>query len=102
MVSTLHLSSLLLTYSNNIRYWLPMLGHRSLVYDEATKIAGKNGNFQRIDLFNAINAGIFPEWEFAVQILPDDGTYMYRGIDLLDPTKVIPEEWAYVSPKAYL
>ncbi|KAF2095307.1 heme-dependent catalase, partial [Rhizodiscina lignyota] len=75
-------------------YWLPKLGHRSLVYDEALKIVGMNGNFQRVDLFNAINAGIFPEWDFAVQILPDDGTYMYKGIDLLDPTKIIPEEMA--------
>lgn len=74
------------------RYWLPTLGHRSLVYDEATKIAGKNNNFQRVDLFNSINAGIFPEWELAVQLFPDDGSYMYKGIDLLDPTKVIPFE----------
>jgi catalase len=47
-------------------YWLPVLGHRSLAYDEVTKIAGKNNNFQRVDLFNSIEAGIFPEWEFAV------------------------------------
>lgn len=47
-------------------YWLPVLGHRSLVYDEATTIAGKNNDFQRVDLFNSIEAGIFPEWELAV------------------------------------
>jgi catalase len=74
-----------------------MLGHRSLVYDEATKIAGKNNNFQRVDLFTSINAGLFPEWEFAVQIFPDDGTYMWKGIDLLDPTKIIPAEMKLVS-----
>lgn len=73
-------------------YWLPKLGHRSLVYDEATKIAGENGNFQRMDLFNTINAGIFPQWDFAVQLFPDDGTYMWNGIDLLDATKIIPFE----------
>ena len=73
-------------------YWKPTLGHRALVYDEATKIAGKNGNFQRIDLFNNIEAGIFPEWEFLVQLFPDDGTYMWNGIDLIDPTMVIPFE----------
>lgn len=73
-------------------YWKPVLGHRALVYDEATKIAGKNGNFQRIDLFNNIEAGIFPEWEFMVQLFPDDGTYMWNGIDLIDPTMIIPFE----------
>ena len=73
-------------------YWKPVLGHRALVYDEATKIAGKNGNFQRIDLFNNIEAGIFPEWEFQVQLFPDDGTYMWNGIDLIDPTMIIPFE----------
>jgi catalase len=73
-------------------YWKPMLGHRALVYDEATKIAGKNNNFQRIDLYNNIAAGIYPEWEFLVQLFPDDGTYMWNGIDLIDPTIVIPFE----------
>ena len=73
-------------------YWKPLLGHRSLVYDEATKIAGKNGNFQRIDLYNNIKAGIFPEWEFQVQLFPDDGTYMWKGIDLIDSTKIVPFE----------
>ena len=73
-------------------YWKPTLGHRALVYDEATKIAGKNGNFQRIDLYNNIEAGIFPEWEFMVQLFPDDGTYMWNGIDLIDPTMIIPFE----------
>lgn len=73
-------------------YWKPILGHRALVYDEATKIAGKNGNFQRIDLYNNIEAGVFPEWEFMVQLFPDDGTYMWNGIDLIDPTMIIPFE----------
>ena len=73
-------------------YWTPVLGRRSLVYDEATKIAGKNPNFQRVDLWNAIEAGLFPEWELEVQTFADDGSYMYQGIDLLDPTKIIPFE----------
>ncbi len=73
-------------------YWLPQLGHRALVYDEATKIAGKNNNFQRVDLYNNIEAGNFPQWDFAVQLFPDDGTYMYRGIDLLIPTQIVPFE----------
>lgn len=73
-------------------FWLPTLGHRSLVYDEAQKLSGKNGNFQRIDLYNNIELGNFPEWEFAVQLFPDDGTYMYQDFDLLIPTQVVPFE----------
>lgn len=51
-------------------FWLPALGHRSLVYDEVTKLQGKNNNFQRVDLYNNIEAGIYPEWDFAVQVGP--------------------------------
>ena len=69
-------------------YWVPKLGHRAMVYDEATKLAGKNNNFQRIDLYNTIETGLYPEWDFAVQLFPDDGEYMYKGIDLLDATQV--------------
>ncbi|KIW94096.1 uncharacterized protein Z519_05412 [Cladophialophora bantiana CBS 173.52] len=57
------------------------------------KIAGKNNNFQRVDLFNNIKAGNFPQWDFAVQLFPDDGTYMYKGIDLLSPTEIVPFEF---------
>ena len=80
--------------TNSVRSWITALGHRSLVYDEATKIAGKNNNFQRVDLFKSINAGLYPQWDFAVQVFPDDGSYMYKGIDLLDPTKIVPTEMA--------
>ncbi len=73
-------------------YWKPMLGHRTIVYDEALKIAGKNNNFQKVDLYNNIEAGNFPEWEFQVQLFPDDGTYMWKGIDLLDATQIVPVE----------
>ena len=58
-------------------FWLPKLGHRSLFYDEVTKIQGKNNNFQRVDLYNNIEAGVYPEWEFAVQLFPDDGRYVF-------------------------
>ena len=71
-------------------YWIPVLAHRSLVYDEATKIAGKNNNFQRADLYNSIEAGLFPEWEYAVQLFPDDGTFMWNGIDLIQATQIVP------------
>lgn len=73
-------------------YWLPKLGLRSVTYDEATIIAGKNNNFQRVDLYNNIEAGNYPEYEFAVQLFPDDGTYMYKGFDLLIPTVIVPFE----------
>ena len=68
-------------------YWLPVLGYRSLVYDEATKSADKNNNFQRVDLYNNIEAGIYPEWKFAVQLFPDDRTFMWNGTDLIQLTK---------------
>ena len=73
-------------------FWLPTMGYRSLVYDEVTKIAGKNNNFQRVDLYNSIEAGVYPEWEFAVQLFPDDRTYMYQGYNLLIPTQIVPFE----------
>jgi catalase len=73
-------------------FWLPALGHRSLVYDEVTKIQGKNNNFQRIDLLTNIEAGVFPEWDFVLQIFDDDGSYMYEGYDLLIPTVIVPFE----------
>lgn len=69
-----------------------MLGLRSLVYDETQKLQGKNNNFIRIDMYNNIAAGIYPEWEFAVQLFPDDGTYMYQGYDLIIPTVIVPFE----------
>ena len=56
-------------------FWLPCLGHRALVYDEVQKLVGKNGNFQRVDLYNNIAAGNFPQWEFAVQLFEDDGEF---------------------------
>ena len=73
-------------------YWKPTLGHRAVVYDEALKIAGKNQNFQRVDLYNNIAAGVYPEWEFMVQLFPDDGNYTWKGIDLLDATQIVPFE----------
>lgn len=73
-------------------FWIPVLGLRSLVYDEAQILVGKNGNFQRADLYNNIEAGVYPEWEFAVQMFPDDGSYTYQGYDLLVPTEIVPFE----------
>ena len=72
-------------------HWKPKLGVHSVAWDEAQKISGKNGDFHREDLFNNINEGNFPEWELGLQIIPLEDELKY-GFDILDPTKLIPEE----------
>jgi catalase len=72
-------------------HWRPVLGSYSLLWDEAQKLAGKDPDFHRRDLWEAIERGDFPEYELGVQIVEekDEGKF---GFDLLDPTKLIPEE----------
>jgi catalase len=72
-------------------HWKPLLGMHAVAWDEAQKISGKNSDFHRQDLWEAIEAGAFPEWEFGVQIVPEEDEHKYP-FDLLDPTKLIPEE----------
>lgn len=72
-------------------HWKPKLGIHGLVWDEAQKIAGKDADFHRRDLWEAIESGNFPEWELGVQIV-DEGKEDELGFDILDPTKLIPEE----------
>jgi catalase len=72
-------------------HWKPLLGAHSLVWDEAQKIAGKDPDFHRRDLWNAIETGAFPEWELGLQVLAEGDQQKY-GFDLLDPTKLVPEE----------
>ena len=72
-------------------HWKPLLGAHSLVWDEAQKIAGKDPDYHRRDLWNAIETGAFPEWELGVQVLSEDDQQKY-GFDLLDATKLVPEE----------
>ncbi|MGF6526699.1 catalase HPII [Variovorax sp. PvP013] len=72
-------------------HWKPKLGVHGLVWDEAQKIAGKDADFHRRDLWEAIENGDFPEWELGVQMIPQDKEHSL-GFDLLDPTKLIPEE----------
>ena len=69
-------------------------GVHSLVWEEAQIIAGMDPDFHRRDLADAIEAGAFPQWELGVQVLPDTADQMFEGIDLLDPTKIVPEELA--------
>ncbi|MDO9372761.1 MAG: catalase [Ferruginibacter sp.] len=72
-------------------HWKPLLGVHSVAWDEAQKISGKNSDFHREDLWKAIESGNFPEWELGVQIVPEADEFKY-GFDLLDATKLIPEE----------
>jgi catalase len=72
-------------------HWKPLLGAHSLVWDEAQKLAGKDADFNRRDLWEAIERGDFPEWEFGVQMFGDEEADAFP-FDVLDPTKLIPEE----------
>jgi catalase len=72
-------------------HWKPLLGVHSLVWDEAQKIAGADPDFHRRDLWEAIEAGAFPEYELGVQIVDEKDELKY-GFDLLDATKLLPEE----------
>ena len=72
-------------------HWKPVLGTHSLVWDEAQKIAGKDPDFNRRDLWEAIESGDFPEWELGVQLVPEEREHDF-DFDLLDATKLIPEE----------
>jgi catalase len=71
-------------------HWKPVLGVHSLVWDEAVKLAGKDADFNRRDLWEAIDQGQYPEWEFGVQIVPEEDEHKF-DFDLLDATKLIPE-----------
>jgi catalase len=70
----------------------------SLVWEEAQIINGMDPDFHRRDLADAIEAGAYPEWELGIQAFPDTEDQMFEGIDLLDPTKFVPEELAPVQP----
>ncbi|HEY6878430.1 MAG TPA: catalase, partial [Polyangiales bacterium] len=72
-------------------HWKPKLGLQSTVWDEAVKIAGADPDYQRRDLFEAIASGHYPEWELGLQLF-DEETANKLPYDVLDPTKIIPEE----------
>ena len=75
-------------------HWRPKLGAHGLTWEEAQLLAGKDPDFHRRDLADAIEAGAFPQWDLALQVLPDSPDEIFEGIDLLDPTKFVPEELA--------
>jgi catalase len=78
--------------SNFVKFhWKPLLGVHSVAWDEAQNISGKDSDFHRRDLWNAIESGNFPEWELGIQVVPEADEHKF-DFDLLDPTKLIPEE----------
>ncbi|MEE1928922.1 catalase [Streptomyces sp. TRM 70351] len=83
-------------------HWKPRLGVHSLVWEEAQLINGADPDFHRRDLADAIEAGAYPQWELGVQTFPDTPEQTFQGIDLLDPTKIVPEELAPVQPVGLL
>lgn len=71
--------------------WKPKLGVHSVLWDEAQQISGMDPDFHRRDLYDAIENGDYPEWELGVQLIPEEDEHKY-DFDLLDPTKLVPEE----------
>ncbi len=72
-------------------HWRPKFGLQSVVWDEALKISGGDPDYHRRDLWNSINEGNFPEWELAVQLFDEKFVEKFE-FDVLDATKLIPEE----------
>ena len=78
-------------------HWTPKAGTHSLVWDEAVKISGADPDFHRRDLWEAIEAGAFPEWELGLQIFTEEDAERFT-FDVLDATKLVPEELVPVVP----
>jgi catalase len=78
-------------------HFKPKKGIHSLVWDEAQKVAGKDADFNRRDLFDSIERGDFPEWEMGVQVIPEADERKF-DFDILDPTKLVPEELVPIRP----
>ncbi len=78
-------------------HWTPKAGTHSLVWEEAVKIAGADPDFHRRDLWEAIEGGVLPEWELAVQVFTEEQAEGW-SFDILDPTKIVPEELVPLRP----
>ncbi|MGA2741977.1 MAG: catalase [Bryobacteraceae bacterium] len=72
-------------------HWKPKMGLQSVLWDEAVKINGADPDFHRRDLWNAIRSGNYPEWELGLQLFDDKFADAF-AFDVLDATKLIPEE----------
>jgi catalase len=78
-------------------HWTPLAGTHSLDWDEAVKISGADADFHRRDLWEAIEAGAYPEWELGVQIFTEAQANKFT-FDVLDATKIVPEELVPITP----
>ena len=78
-------------------HWNPKAGTHSLVWDEAVKISGADPDFHRRDLWDRIEAGVYPEWELGLQIFTEEQADQF-SFDVLDATKLIPEELVPITP----
>jgi len=78
-------------------HWNPVQGTHSLVWDEAAKIIGADPDFHRRDLWEAIEAGEFPQWELCLQVFTEEQAAAFE-FDVLDATKLVPEEMAPLMP----
>lgn len=72
-------------------HWKPLQGMQSVLWNEAVKINGVDPDFHRRDLWNAIHSGDYPEWELGLQLFDEDFADRF-AFDVLDATKLIPEE----------
>ena len=73
-------------------HWKPVAGVHGLVWEESQKLGGIDPDYHRRDLHERISAGNPPQWQLGVQVMPDTDDETFEGIDLLDPTKIVPEE----------
>ncbi|HWU98788.1 MAG TPA: catalase [Oxalicibacterium sp.] len=78
-------------------HWTPTAGTHALAWDEAVKISGADPDFHRRDLWEAIEAGAYPEWELGLQVFSEEQAEEFE-FDILDPTKIVPEEMVPVIP----
>jgi catalase len=78
-------------------HWTPRLGTHSLDWDESVKIGGADPDFHRRDLWEAIEAGAFPEWELSLQLFDERQAERF-SFDVLDATKIVPEELVPLTP----
>jgi catalase len=78
-------------------HWTPKAGTHSLVWDEAVKISGADPDYHRRDLWEAIESGVHPEWELGVQLFSEEQAERF-SFDVLDATKIVPEELVPVFP----
>ena len=78
-------------------HWNPVAGTHSIVWDEAVKLNGADSDFHRRDLWESIEAGVYPEWELGLQVFTEEEADRF-SFDVLDATKIIPEELVPVRP----